>query len=136
MTLWHPPETIPRPKVKAAKIPPANGFDATICKPCANRGACLHICAPLSWIDGNKPRKETFINANMDHYQSADYKESLAELSAHYDPPGMIDEIRAIKNLKARAIALLLYGWIGKEETATLLHIPRRSFYRTLKRAK
>uniref|UniRef100_A0A6M3J470 Uncharacterized protein n=1 Tax=viral metagenome TaxID=1070528 RepID=A0A6M3J470_9ZZZZ len=112
-----------------SKPAPRSGHDKMICADCRNRGACFHPCAPLTWIDGNVPRRENFIHSKMLDYEQRDYKTVLYDLQCHHSPTDRIEQIGEIADIRIRAVCAMLAVDIPKANIADLLHISIRHLH-------
>jgi DNA-directed RNA polymerase specialized sigma24 family protein len=108
--------------------PPPKGHDRDICPHCRNVGLCLHPCYPITWIDGNKPRKETLLRDDYDRYQNGSYNDELAFLIE--EKRDEWESIQAILDPRKKAIAAMLYSGLSLIEITAILGCSERSLRR------
>jgi hypothetical protein len=135
VTKCQPCETLYRPQKPQTRVwkAPPTGHDETICAACSNKGRCEDPCAPLVWVDGNKPLKERYLENPIEQTElTADYKIVLTDLSSHYEPPDRIIDIIGIRDYRQRAICAMLSVQIPRQEIAKLLSITRQHLNRII----
>ncbi len=107
-----------------------------ICKSCRNRTDCKTPCPPVQWIDGNVSRREPLMSdmsIDSDHTPAAarDYNAVIADLLRARTQD--IDNIRAIKDTRIRAIASMLAVNLSRQDIAELLSMSYRQLARIIK---
>ena len=107
-----------------------------ICLQCKNRLIkykdqileCPFPCAPITWINGNKPLREPLIEDLRLHGELVDYNIALSELIE--DHHQRIDYIMDIPDIRLRAIAAMLAVKIKKKDIAKLISMSLRQIIR------
>lgn len=109
-------------------------YDPAICSLCG-AGCSNPPCYPLTWIDGDKPRKENFISQHMLEYPRPDYKEvlgDLAETQEEHDEYSRFQQAVLITDERNRMICLGLLGRISQRRIGELMHISRTQLGRLI----
>ena len=136
--LWNPEHDNPPRKPKPApKQPP----DDPICESCPNRIIkyivdqieleipCQGTCPPMQWIDGNTASKETLMSdLNTTEMEYRDYKDSLIEMMEHRQ--ARIENATDLRNIKHKAVSILLFAGITQKDIATLFRMSYRQINR------
>jgi hypothetical protein len=103
--------------------------DKKICMTCPNMADCQNMCAPLLWINGNKPLREKLLDNDMEGVEYRDYKGVLAEQieSARERRVAFIEDILDVKK---RAVIILLDEGFKIPQLAKLFRCSERSIQR------
>jgi hypothetical protein len=119
--LWQPEE-------KAKHKPVKKTISDPLCDKCPNK-PCKGLCPPMQWINGNTPSKEVLLtDLNTQDMESRDYKEDLIEMIEHRQ--ARITSALDIKQVKHRAIAILLLAGISQKDISELFSMSYRQINR------
>lgn len=107
-------------------------YDPAICSLCG-AGCSNPPCYPLTWIDGDKPRKEKLLNDPYDEeLYGPDYNAILSDLSGKADPPDRLSEILKIRNIRHRIICLCIAGDVPVDDIASFSKQSRSNVYKVI----
>lgn len=132
-SLWKPPieEINPMKKEPKPKFKPDRG----ICKGCRYIKKCSGLCKPLSWVNGNVPLLEAYLNPHIDrNHAGRDYNQELAELIDDHNC--RVEKLTEIKDIRKRAITILLMADITQVQIATLLKMSIKQINRIVNQNK
>jgi hypothetical protein len=118
-------------------------INSSICDNCINnketkrkRKACIGICNPLLWINGNADTQEVLISDLHDINQEyKDYKEVINEIAEDIElKKAHLKKIFDIEDERKRAMAILIYvGKFDKAQIAKYFHLSASQIYRLTK---
>lgn len=86
----------------------------------------------MAWIDGNKELKEKILKYPLESRAYTDYNGVLAQLIDGHNADH-IDNIRALPDIRIRAIAAMLYADISLSDISRLLNADRANLYRHIR---
>lgn len=106
-----------------------------VCAGCNNIANCPKPCPPVQWIDGNQSRREPLlrdmaVDNDRTPVAARDYNRVIADVLRARR--GRIEDIRAIDNIRIRAIAALAYAGISQHQIARLLHVSGKTLRRLI----
>jgi hypothetical protein len=130
-SLWRPDSSVKVIKEQKAKYKP----DPVICKGCSHIKRCPSLCKPLTWVNGNVPLSEAYLTPTIERVQSGrDYNAELAELIEDHNC--RIEKLTEIKDIRKRAITLMLLADITQVQIARLLKMSIKQINRIVNNNK
>jgi hypothetical protein len=114
-------------------------IDDELCLDCPNNDksnpACLGVCNPMQYINGNKQSREILLtDINTKEMEYRDYKEDLIEMIEHRQQ--RVNKAIEVKNIKHRAIAILLLAGITQKDISNLFCMSYRQINRISNKIK
>ena len=100
-----------------------------VCQTCKLKKDCKGTCAPMVWINGNKPLKESIMRDPIDCRGHGDYNEVLHNLIRSKQDDTKIEDIRMILDERIRSIAAMLHAHMPITSIARQLHLSRKHLH-------